>query len=141
MGLTMTNNGPTGLTLSKKWDLSGNLHLILNHQVNYNAFQQSNIPRHIIKQVIAMKNTDQQKPNNVEFDHCDDNTSSDSSNHRNSALEKEIFDERGDDNPPEEESNQSINSTHGENQLSIQRINALQPPGHYLEQKLNYWTS
>ena len=57
-------------------------------------------------------------------------TSSDSSNESESALEKDVYDECGDNDQPEEESNRS-NSAHGENQLSIQRISALQPPGPY----------
>ena len=95
----MTNNGPTGLTISNKWGPSGNLHSILNRQVNYNDFQ-PNLQRHIIKAVIAMNNTDQQEPNNEEFDHCDDNTTSDSSNDSELALEEGVIYERVDNDPP-----------------------------------------
>ena len=89
MGLIMTNNGPAGSTIlvSNKQGLSDNLHSILNRQVNNNDFQPI-LPRHVIKSVIPTKNTDQQEPNKEEFDHCDDHTSSDSSNNSKSALEK-----------------------------------------------------
>ena len=75
-----------------------------------------------------MNNTDQQEPTNKEFDCCNDHTSSDSSNDGESAVEEDVLDGCEDNNPPEEESNQSINYTHRENQWSIQCINALQPP-------------
>ena len=120
-----------GLTISNKRGPFGNLHSILNCQVNYNAFQ-PNLPRHIIKSVIARKYIDQQEPNNKEFDRCNNNTSSDSSNNSKSAVEEDVFDEREDDDPPEEDSNRSIR----ENQLSIQHINVLQPPGPYLVAKI-----
>ena len=39
MGLAMTNNKPVRSTLSNKSGLAGNLHSILNREVNYDAFQ------------------------------------------------------------------------------------------------------
>ena len=92
----------------------------------------------LLSQLLPQK-TDQQEPNNEEFDCCGDHTSSDSSNDSESAVEENIIVEGEDDDPLEEESNQSINSAHGADQLSIQCNNVLQPPDPIWLQKLNYW--
>ena len=91
MGLTMTNNSHAGSTISNK----KNLHSILNHQVNYDALQ-PNLSSQIMKTVISTNNTDQQEPNNKEFDRYVKDSSSDSSNDSKSVEEGILIDKHGD---------------------------------------------
>ena len=110
-----------GQLLATKRGPTGNLHSIFNCQVNYN-----DLPRQIIESVISTNNTNQQKPNNNYFD-CYDEDSSDSSNN-GKPVDDDVINECEDGDTPGEKSNGTLNSAHGENQLSTQSIKLLQPP-------------